>query len=1100
MLCCVTVMMSAALPTLGMEYYVPIMSQAPKLDGKVEPEEWSNAIGFDGFAWKGQLERRRTHSFIGATDEYFCFAIVSQLPEEGKLLTEVKNDTLNLVYDDSVEVWIDPDTDSEHGNTFQMLANSLGNQAYKMHARGNIKADPSWRGNWQIANGFHDGYWHCEIIIPVEEIAPGRKIDEGVWGINLCRNWKQPWSFSSLDGNAYAPKNTKFTFVRGSAPTISHRHNTDPITGKIDSVLTVTNHTKNQLLVKAEIVLKRDLMPEASQKEILSLEPEECQKIALCLEDAATRKFDLALRVASENDDVNYYSRSYQWKAGQPWQWKVAQKKQLPVDFQFAYYPYLNKMRILMDITGLPSNAVANQISAAIREKESKRVVESIHFNQFVNGQQEKSFNLPPLEGEYEIAVTATGKNVPDGELIKDFQRIRYEWEHNQMGKSTNIYPPFTPLKVDGKKVFAVLREHEMSDLGLWNQVIAKGEAILADPMSFHIVCEGESVSIEPDSLRIIDAKAHQVSTESRFNAGMFSAKISSTWDYDGMMIAELTLLPTSGKSIDNFVLEIPIDDAAAPLIHAMGDGIRNTIYQRIPDGEGKVWTSEKVQSSDIPRNFCSYIYVGSPVRGLCWFAENDFGYHLDRTKPNIELIRKGEKLILRVSLINKPLVIGEERKITFGLQAAPVKPRLGDWRYKYWRERYTLLGTDINWFALGNCGSVYPAGKDMYLWEMIKRGNREKLSDNEIKQTIEHGRQYFEPYGEKYLETFDRHVWHNLRSRYDKRMVFYYNRASYQAADEFQIFQDEWSLKDYRTVGPGKGVGEIKIVPSESYIDHALHWYDKSFDVGGNKGVYWDNWFFVGSYNTTMTGAYQQTDGSVIPSTGIWGLRKLSKRTFQHMNERGMMPITMPHMTSTNILPMHSFATVQYDWEWKYSEGEFQYRFPREYILLVSNGELAGTWPVLLGDHGPQASDPWIQRTFAAVCLVHEMIPSGGLREVWDPLLEPIFKLLDSEALEVYRYWDERAQPVVTDDPDLPTIVYSISGQEAVFAVTSYVEEDTQANLTIKPNVLGLKKGYLLTDVETGKEISIQNNGFSFILKKHDVREFRILPAAKDK
>ena len=105
---------------------------------------------------------------------------------------------------------------------------------------------------------------------------------------------------------------------------------------------------------------------------------------------------------------------------------------------------------------------------------------------------------------------------------------------------------------------------------------------------------------------------------------------------------------------------------------------------------------------------------------------------------------------------------------------------------------------------------------------ELIKTFQR--IRYEEVERVVEHGRKYFEPYGEDYLESFVRHVRYNLRSRYGGRMIFYYNRASYQAADEFQTFQDEWSLEDYRTVGPGRGVGEIKIVPSESYIDHALY------------------------------------------------------------------------------------------------------------------------------------------------------------------------------------------------------------------------------------------------------------------------------------
>jgi hypothetical protein len=324
-------MMSAALPAFSIESYVPLMPQSPTLDGKVDSAEWANAAGFDGFAWEGQLERRRIRSFVGATDDYMCFAFVSRLPEEGQLMAQIQKDTLKLVYDDSVEVWVDPMPYSEHGRTFQMLANSSGRQAYKMHARGNLQADPAWHSNWQMANGFHEGYWHCEVLVPVESIAPGRKVDEGIWGINLCRNWKQPWAFSSLDGEGYAPKNMQFIFARDAIPAITHENRTDPVTGEINSVLTVSNSTQKSLSVKTEIILRRDLMPEASQKEILSLEPGERREIALRLKDEATRKFQMTLSVASPDGKTKYYSRSYQWKAAPPWQWKVADEARLPL-------------------------------------------------------------------------------------------------------------------------------------------------------------------------------------------------------------------------------------------------------------------------------------------------------------------------------------------------------------------------------------------------------------------------------------------------------------------------------------------------------------------------------------------------------------------------------------------------------------------------------------------------------------------------------------------------------------------------------------------------------------------------------------------------
>ena len=1107
---------------MGADYRVPLMDKPPTLDGRIEPAEWARAAGFDGFAFQNMLERRRVRAWAGATPTHLYFAIQSQLPDEGEILAQVSNDTVKVVFDDSIEVWIDPTPGSEHGQTFQMLANAIGRVGYKHHGRGNVQENPAWQGNWKVANGFHDGSWHCEVEVPIGNLpqVPNlreakREVTQGSWGINLCRNWKQPWAFSSLGGGAYAPSD-RFTFTSDDALAIAHESRGDAFVGDLNHVLILSNPTAKPVEAKAEVLLKRDVMPELPWSETLTIPPGEKKEIAVKTRDEATRKFQLTLRVTSPDGRTIHYERSYAWQRGEPWKWTTKKKETLPIDFQFAYYPYLNRMRVLADVSNLPGNAALESLTCSIRPKGRKRAVKSVVFDQFKDGRQEQTFDLPHLSGEYEIVFQAKGQNVPQGELVKEFERTVYEWEHRGLGTSTKVYPPFTPIKVEGKKVSTILREHTMNGFGLWDQVVAAGKPLLAAPMRLVAEIGGAVTEIKASQpLRFHVKTDHRVEAEARFGdvvsdpaTGLdvirgLCGQVFTAWDYDGMMQLQVCLREPAGK-VDSLRLEIPFRDEMAPMMHAMGDGIRNTVYARVPKGEGVVWDSSKVQVNDFPKGFCSYIYVGSPVRGLCWFAENDRDWEWDSTKPNVDLVRKDGQLILRIHLVNRP-ILNKVRKvssldppeppvITFGLQAAPVKPRIGNWRYAWHREKYTLLGTDINWLALGDCGSVYPAGKDMLFWEAIARGNKEKLSDEEVQKVIDHGMKYFRPYGEEKVKSYVAHVRHNLRSRYGSKMVYYYNRASYQLADEFQTFQDEWGLSDFRTVGKGKGIGEIKIVPTESYIDHALWWYGKSFDVGGNQGVYWDNYFFVGSYNTAMTDAYKREDGSTMPSNGFWGLRELVKRTFVYMNERGLRPITMPHMTSTNILPLYSFATVQYDWEWKYSEGDVQYRFPREYILLVSTGELAGVWPVLLGDHGKLERDEWTQRTFAAVCLVHELDGWGG-GKAWSSLFRHVHRLVETPGVEVYRYWDDRPQPIVADSPDLPTIVYSLKGTEALFAVVSYAEKDLPTTITIDAKALGLDGPYRLLDAETDQPVPVEKDKLSLTLKKHDVREFRILP-----
>lgn len=1069
------------------EYRAPLLASPPVLDGRISPGEWELAVGIDGFAWQGQLDRRRARGYVAADARHLYLAVVSQLPVDGPLTTMVEQDTLKLVYDDSVEVWIDPTPGSEHGVTYQLIANSAGRTAYDQHARGNRADDAAWRGEWQVANRLADGWWTCEVAVPIAPLAADRPSPSAPWGINLCRNWKEPWGFSSLGGTSYAPTD-RFVFTPGT-PAIAVEISGDPFLGELDTAVTIHNPAAAAQSLKASILILRDQMPELRQEQTIEVAGDGQQMVTLKNADLPSERFEMTVDVTDLGGQP-IYRRQVKWRRGKPWQWTTTAKEVLPIEVQFAHYPSTGKLRVRVDVRNLPDDATLQSVTCFVRATGQTARVAEARFAAFQNGVQEQTIDVPELDGSYELVAVATGEKVPEGELAQPFERQRFPWEGLGLGAARKVYPPFEPLTYQDHVLHAVLRDHTIGPAGLCDQIVAAGQPLLAGPM--RLVVDGETATGRGPTLMTNGNGPDRLGYHSNVRAAGkpgLALSCAGLWEVDGLLQYDLALAPTGRQTVDSLTLVIPLRADQATHLHAMGDGIRNTLYEPVPAGDGVVWDASKVAVNDLPANFCSYLYVGTPVRGLCWFAENDAGWAWDSTKPNLDLVRDGETVTLRVHLVNQPTVIDTTRRITFGLLAAPVKPKLGDWRYQWRRGNYTLLGTDINWFALGNCGAVYPAQKDLELWRALAKANETEPTPDEIQAVIDRGMPYFQPYGEEYVERWVRHVRYNLQSRRGKRMVFYYNRASYQAAPEFQTFQDEWDLTDFRTVGPGNGVGEIKLIPSQSYIDHALYWYGKSFEVARNRGVYWDNYYLRPSYNTEMTAAYPKPDGSIMPATGIWGLRELVKRTFQYQNELGMTPITMAHMTSTAILPLLSFCTVQYDWEWKYSTGDVQYRFPRDYILLVSNGELAGTWPVLLGDHGEQASDPWTQRTFAGCTLVHEL-DGNGLPQVWQPLFKPIDAMLGRPNLKVWRYWDDRPQPVHADDPDLPTLVYGDPNQVALVLVVSYADEDRPCLLKVDFAALGLPAGSRWVDAETGQPATPD-----FTLKKHDLRLLWILP-----
>jgi len=1094
-------------------YRVPIMPEPPVLDGTIHESEWANAVRIDGFTsasslTKKYLERRRASAFIGATSDHIYLAIRTQLPEEGELIAEKNLEELGpnslsarMMYNDLVEVWIDPDIGQQRGKRYQMAANTNGKVFFNAIGYGGESDNLEWKSDWQSASKLVNGNWEFEVAIPIKSIAPGRKASDGAWGINICRDWQEPWIFSSINSSGeYAPSDS-FSFVTDEAPSISIEQAGNQFAGVVDNTLRIKNVTNKPLQIKAGLVLESETMPEVAVDKVLQLAPGESKDVSVKIKDSVTLEFKQKASVKSLDGKTIFLDRQIAWKTDKSdWKWTTKPPAPpAPLDFDYSYYPTKNLLRLRVDLGNMPSSANVDKVTATIRGKDGK-IVKSEPLDFQKNGKKETLVKLPDLDGTYEIALMAEGKNVPNTEVIKSFERKKFPWEGNKMGRSTKVYPPFTPIELTGNTLQTVLRKHELSPIGLWDQVTTTNpetkitKQLLAAPMHFETVVDGKHQEIEPDKLKVVEQQGDEVKTEALLRAGALSGKVLSTWDYDGTMRVDLTLNPSMGKEIEELTLVIPLREEEVSHFHAMGDTLR--AYPRtgrLPTGNGAVWTAKEVLTQETRKNFCTYIFLGSPSRGLCWFAENDYGWSWDSQTPNVEVVRENHQVQLRVHLINIPLVINEPRTITFGVLAAPVKPRLaGDWRYKWRREKYTLLGGSINWFGMGSGGGFYPPGKDTWFWEMLKKGNTEKVSKETIEATVKRGEPYWENYGHEYVENWGKHVRVNMTSRFNQRMVFYYNRSSHQFADEFQTFKDEWSLTDFRAVGQGNSIEEIKIVPSDSYIDMAMYWYAKAFKIAGNQGVYWDNWYFKASFNTFMTSAYQKADATIVPSVGLWGLRNLSKRTFVMMNELGLTPIVMSHMTGTNILPILAFDTVQYDWEWKQdaSWGDVQDRFARDYILMVSTGELAGTWPVLLGD---ATNNEWLKRTYAAVSIVHEL--DNRFETVKPGTYAAIDAILAEQDVDAYRYWDERPQPVKTNSAELPAIAYVVKGKKAIVAVTSYTEKDADVTVEIDPTMMGFLKGYRIVDTETGEQFDVKNNSIRFPLEKHNMRILEILP-----
>ncbi len=272
---------------------------------------------------------------------------------------------------------------------------------------------------------------------------------------------------------------------------------------------------------------------------------------------------------------------------------------------------------------------------------------------------------LPELaDGNYTLATsveTTDGRTVP-GQPFRLVAR-RFPWEGNTLGITDEVFPPFTPVQVNGRSVAVVSREMTMNGFGLWDQVVSLGRPLLAAPMA--VRCEtaaGAGVWSRADG-RFVSQRPKQAVFEAAATAAAVAIRTRSSVEIDGCTKVEMVLAPGPAPAeIKRLWIEVPLRDAEAPLMHTIGDGLRQNYAGATPAGQGAVWDGSQVTRHERWRNpFVPYVWLGAAERGLAFFAENDKGWVTEKghsKTPTHELVREGERLTLRVYLVNRPVTL----------------------------------------------------------------------------------------------------------------------------------------------------------------------------------------------------------------------------------------------------------------------------------------------------------------------------------------------------------------------------------------------------------------------------------------------------------
>jgi hypothetical protein len=456
----------------------------------------------------------------------------------------------------------------------------------------------------------------------------------------------------------------------------------------------------------------------------------------------------------------------------------------------------------------------------------------------------------------------------------------------------------------------------------------------------------------------------------------------------DGCAVVTLSLAPGTvpGATVDRLWLEIPIKAAEAPLFHVVGDNsMRHNYAGKTPAGgrivwdvqsqprtpvvwraepgpeNGVIWDANQVkhrgdwsfgEKARDQRPFVPYIWLGAEARGLAWFGESDKGYVVDHTTPVQSVVRDGERIVIRVALVQQPTVLKEVRTLRFGFQASPTKPLDPAWRT---RPYCSGAGPVVCWGGY-LCSSKYPDSYDWSIVDKIQEIRRTGVNDPEWFERKDKERRH-----QDWL-IHNKNPWIKYQlgfagsaagSKGAPGFTYFEEHVTDRRLPEWEVFQDEWASIEFPRFEAPMRFGNWGVTP-RSYHDFALFFANEWMKRG--VSVYFDNAYPKRNYNLNFSEAYRDERGQTRWAITLLAQRRYYKRVWKLAQAHNLAGSEWPidvihHLTNTLVLPMHTWTTVTMDGEQAYRTDETgrQLPWPPDYTRTVTLARTVGSLPTHL-------------------------------------------------------------------------------------------------------------------------------------------------------
>ncbi len=1031
---------------------------APEIDGDVTDSEWRFAAATTGFVNLADANLAEVQTIVRVMWDDARLYVAFELPMDAEALprTSVMERDAGVWADDSIEVYLLPEGGGE-ADIRQMVGNSAGTI---FDRRG---AEKAWDADWEFKNRVERGHWSAELSVSWDELGVATPAGE-TWRVQFARSAgvHTAWAYT----------------VRGynNPPLWGHLHFADD--GPVAQITAIDTSQAGRVVVDGSLVMTgadggqmsvgADLSAYSPARERSAPAPNETdwpQRRTWTATPGSQESFSLPLpsgeegrkllAIAAADRDGTYVYRHF-----------VPLIAQTPQYVTMVAHPSERFAWIRTDLRGYQQQRLDLHLRAKHRESDAVRICRHAGLRTGAERharQDVRDWPAGTYDCDWRIVDPSSESVLRSGEFTWE-RRKPPAWyrQGTRLGRSDTVPPPWTPLRYEEDAVGCQGREYTLGSEALLEQVSSAGAELLASPMRLEIDRDAVTETLRLQKRLAIRERDADCTYTATCDLGDINALVTTQIEFDGMVRYDLRILSADPIPVDGLRLVVPLKREHAEYYHHCSSYYARGFAGALPE-EG------------LSLAFRPFMWLGDHERGLMWFAESTRGWNYVG-KP-IQVRRTGDATELVISLINTPTGL-TDRRITFGLQATPVKPVPEDWRAwradRVWPKR-NWKTREMNWEDRGVPVSW------RYLW--FADGPRPLYGDLHTAP----------------LDVMDAlgDFAQRVHERGTRVVPYLYLHGVSVGATDQERYYDAWKITSPRQIGGGDRV-IVGACPGSTFGDYLLYGIDRWVETYGVDGVYFDG------AGPPVPCRNQLHDHGVVTGDGarsleypIFGLREFYKRLWITLNERHDNPVIWIHADGKMATPCFSFATA--NWEGEMVQGPLRTgdaylsdMLPLDYWrarMMATQWGVVPTWLVTT-DRTDEAMARRQMRDTLAVLLPHGT-PIGRRGHIAGDLLAKVWTAQAQFGIgeaTFHGYWENAG--LVQVSPEDPRVVVSIYEREGriMLIVSNLTEEDRTVTITLAPR---LRPAGALSDVLSGAEVPVEDG---VITVETGAKSFRML------